>query len=178
MYSTGDIVVYRHHVCEVTGVREAYFEGRDYLELRALFENALKLFVAVDEVAPPTLRPTMTKQQALALIDSIAGAESIDESDLYGQSDTPSLADRRIKEEYDRHLKTFSPQDLIPIIKSVHERTERREDAGRRITAVDKKYFNLAEGLLCDELSVSLGIPRDEVHDFMVDRIKRAEARK
>ena len=47
MVSPGDIVVYRHHVCKVAAVREAYFESRDYFELHALFENSLKLFVAV-----------------------------------------------------------------------------------------------------------------------------------
>ena len=40
MVSPGDIVVYRHHVCKVAAVREAYFEGRDYFELHALFENS------------------------------------------------------------------------------------------------------------------------------------------
>ena len=54
MYACGDTVVYRHHVCEVAALRENYFEGKDYLELRALFENSLKLFVAVDEATPTT----------------------------------------------------------------------------------------------------------------------------
>lgn len=178
MISPGDAVVYRHHVCEATAVREAYYEGKDYLELHALFEKSLKLFVSVDEAAPPTLRPVMTRAEALMLIDSIADAEAIDEEALKPGANTPTLLERRIKEEYDKHLKTFSPEDLVPIIKSVHERTARREHAGRQITATDKKYFDLAENLLCDELSVSLGIPRENVKDFLVERVKRAEARK
>ena len=91
---------------------------------------------------------------------------------------TPTLLERRIKEEYDKHLKTFAPEDLIPIMKSVTARTARREGAGRQITATDKKYFDLAEGLLCDELSIALDIPRDEVRDFLIERVKKAEARK
>lgn len=178
MFSLGDIVVYRHHVCEVADIRKEYFEGRDYFELHALFENSLKLFVAVDEAEPPTLRPAMAKREALALIDSIADADPIDESALRSDASTPTLRERRIKEEYDRRLKTFDPEDLIPIMKSVHERTAAREDAGRQITATDKKYFDLAEGLLCDELSVSLGIPREDVKDFLVERVKKAEAKK
>ena len=74
MYACGDTVVYRHHVCEVAALRENYFEGKDYLELRALFENSLKLFVAVDEATPDNLRPIMSKRAALALIDSIVDA--------------------------------------------------------------------------------------------------------
>ena len=64
MYACGDTVVYRHHVCEVAALRENYFEGKDYLELRALFENSLKLFVAVDEATPDNLRPIMSKRAA------------------------------------------------------------------------------------------------------------------
>ena len=178
MVSPGDIVVYRHHVCKVAAVREAYFESRDYFELHALFENSLKLFVAVLEAEPPALRPAMSRKEALALIDSIADAQTIDEDALKPGANTPTLLERRLKEEYDKRLKTFSPQDLVPIMKSVHERTVRRSGAGRQITATDKKYFDLAENLLCDELSVSLGIERDGVRDFLVDRVKKAEARR
>lgn len=178
MYSCGDTVVYRHHVCEVAALREGYFEGKDYLELRTLFESSLKLFIAVDEADADALRPVMTKREALALIDSIADAEAIDEEALKPDAPTPTLLERRIKEEYDRHLKTFAPEDLVPIMKSVHERTVRRVGSGRQITATDKKYFDLAENLLCDELAVSLGIPRDDVKDFLVERVGKAEARK
>ena len=162
MYACGDTVVYRHHVCEVAALRENYFEGKDYLELRALFENSLKLFVAVDEATPDNLRPIMSKRAALALIDSIVDADTIDENAL--KPDAP------------KRLRTFAPEDLVPIMKSVHERTVRRVDSGRRITATDKKYFDLAEGLLCDELAVSLAVPRENVKDVLVERVKRAEA--
>lgn len=175
MLSPGDTIVYRHHVCTVTAVRKNYFENRDYFELNALFENSLKLFVAVDEAKPPALRPVMSKQEALALIDSIADAEGIDEGTLTG-ANTPTLVERRMREEYDKRLKTFQPEDLVPIMKSVRERTARRTHAGRQITATDKRYFDLAEGLLFDELSVALDMPREEVKDFLVERIKKTEA--
>ncbi len=177
MFSNGDVVVYRHHVCEVASVREAYYEGKDYLELHALFENSLKLFVSVEDAKTPTLRPIMTRQEALELIDSIHDVNVIDENALHSKDDTPTLRERHMKEEYDKRLKTFAPEDLIPIMKSVHQRTKKREDAGRHITATDKKYLDLAENLLCDELSLSLDIPRDQVKDFLVERIEQGEAK-
>ena len=96
MYACGDTVVYRHHVCEVAALRENYFEGKDYLELRALFENSLKLFVAVDEATPDNLRPIMSKRAALALIDSIVDADTIDENALKPDAPTPTLLERRM----------------------------------------------------------------------------------
>ncbi len=63
MYAPGSLVVYRHHVCEVAAVREDYYDGKDYLELHALFQNSLKLFVSAEEAHLPTLRPVMTKRR-------------------------------------------------------------------------------------------------------------------
>lgn len=178
MFSPGDVVVYRHHVCTLAAIREAYFEGKDYLELHALFEKSLKLFVAIDEAEPPTLRPTMTRIEALALIDSIVDVKPIDEESLGQSTDAPTLIDRRMKEEYIKHLRAFTPEELIPIMKSVVERTARRSDVGRHITATDKRYFDLAENLLCDELAVSLDIDRNAVKEFMLERIRQSETQK
>ena len=169
MFEPGAVVVYRHRVCEVASVREAYFEGRDYYELHALFENRLKLFVAVDDQAAG-LRPVISRDDALALIDAMADAEPIDENAVAGGA-TATLRERRIKEEYERLFKDGSPEDLVPIIASIHEHAAAREKKGRRITAVDKKYADLAERVLFDELSVALGIDRDDVADFIEQRL-------
>ena len=91
MYAPGSLVVYRHHVCEVAAVREDYYDGKDYLELHALFQNSLKLFVSAEEAHLPTLRPVMTKKEALALVDSIADADGIDENSFELGANTPTV---------------------------------------------------------------------------------------
>lgn len=52
MLEIGKKVVYQHRVCTVTGIREAYIDGRDYYELEALYERALKLFIFVTGPKP------------------------------------------------------------------------------------------------------------------------------
>lgn len=178
MANVGDTVIFKHHVCTIAEKREKYFDNKDYWELHAVFERSLKLFVACDAAKPPIMRPVMQKQESLDLIDSIAGAEPADVDDnLPATANTSSLKQRHVKETYDAYLKTLSPKDLVPIIKTCHERTLAREEHGHQATAVDKKYLDLAEGLLCDELAISLDIPREEVQDFLVKRIKEAEAK-
>ena len=174
MLQVGDAVVYHHQVCRVASVREAYYEGRDYYELTALFKKSLKLFVAIDDAKPPALRPVMGREEALALIDSIGAAETIDAKTLAQDTDTPTLLDRRIREEYTRRLHEFTPDQLLPIMKFAYERSKSRTDEGRNATATDKKYFTLAHDLLCDELSLSLDINRDDVPDFLNERIEEA----
>lgn len=171
MFSVGDTVVYRHHVCTIASVREAYFEGRDYFELRTLYENSLKLFVAVKDAKAPLMRAVMSRKEALALIDSILEMKSIDEQVQPSPGTTHALAERQAKEVYASYLKQNDPKNLIPIIKSVYEHTAKREKSGRRSTTVDKKFLDLAESLLYNELAVSLGMDREEVGDFVSKRI-------
>ena len=59
-------------------------------------------------------------------------------------------------------------------MKFAYERSKSRTDEGRNATATDKKYFELAQNLLCDELSISLGIDRDQVTAFLQERIEQA----
>ena len=177
MANVGDIVVFKHHVCTIAQKRENYFDGKDYWELHAVFEKSLKLFIACDAAKSPAMRPVMQKQEAIDLIDSIADAKPVNlEDDAAATAKTSSLQQRQIKEVYESYLKTLSPKDLVPISKTCHERTIARKECGHQATAVDKKYLDLAEGLLCDELSISLEIPRDQVKDFLVMRIRQVEA--
>lgn len=85
-------------------------------------------------------------------------------------SATPNQRDIRIVSQ------NVVAKDLVPIIKTCHERTITRKECGHQATSVDKKYLDLAEGVLCDELSISLEIPRDQVKDFLVKRIRQMEA--
>lgn len=174
MFSIGDIVVYRHHVCEIAKIRENYFDNEDYFELHTLFENTLKLYVAISKAKPPVCRSVMSKEQALELIDKIPSAKPIDEQALVQGAQTSALVERKIKEEYDRRLKSPNLEDMIPILKSVHEHCIKREEMGRKITMTDKRYFDMAEKMICDELAVALDIDRDKVKDFMVERCEQA----
>lgn len=88
MANVGDTVIFKHHVCTIAEKRENYFDNKDYWELHAVFERSLKLFVACDAAKPPIMRPVMQKQEALDLIDSIAGAEPADVDDSCPQRPT------------------------------------------------------------------------------------------
>lgn len=177
MFNPGDIVVHHHRVCEVVAVHEAYFEERDYLELRALFERSLKVFVALDD-AEESVRPVMTREEALALVDSIVDMDPIDESQVVPEGATATLAERRMREEYEHRMKAKEPEALVPILKSAYLHAKKREAMGRSATSTDKKYYTMAEGLLCDELSLSLGIDREETPEFLKNRIHEMEAKR
>lgn len=180
MLEAGSTVIYRNHVCTVAGVHERYFEEKDYYELRTVFEGSLKFYLPVSADALSRVRPAMTKQEALLLVEEMPAIEALGEEvlDLAGAKPTRALAERQIKEEYVRRLSVCSPRELVIVVKSAYERTRDREMAGKQAMSVDRQFLVLAEKLLCDELAVSLDMPRDEVPGFLHDRLSRqADAR-
>ncbi len=170
--SIGDAVVYRNRVCIVRNIHESYLDDRDYYELEAVFGKSLKLYVPVENAVEPTCRAVMSKSDALALIDSVA---SIDEGAAESSASgviTPALLDRRVEEDYLQRIRTYSPDQLLRVMKSAHRRSLEREGNGKSMTATDRKYQQIVESLLFDELSLSLGIDREDVPRFFARRIE------
>lgn len=172
MLEIGEKVVYQHRVCTATGIREAYFDGRDYYELEALYERALKLFIPVEKAVPPDFRSVMTEREALSLIDSIKDIDDITPEEIESSA-TSVPFDRREESEYSRRLHYFSPDQLIRIMRFSYERSQARSARGRAATETDKRYLRLAQDLLCDELAVSLNLDREKTPEFLLHRIEK-----
>lgn len=68
-------------------------------------------------------------------------------------------------------IKTNDCEDLVRIIKTIYTRKQKRLKAGRKVTAVDAKYFHLAEENLYGELAVALNISRKEVEGYIAEAI-------
>ena len=83
---------------------------------------------------------------------------------------------QELSEHYRSIIGTHSTTDLVEIIKSVYSKKREAEAAGRRVSQMDDRYMKLAEELLHGELSVALEIPKDEVREYIRQRVKAAEA--
>lgn len=173
MFEVGSTVIYRNHVCLIAGMHEKYFEDKDYYELRAILEGSLKFYIVAAEAKSPLVRPAMSKKEALELIEELPALAVIDEAELNlaGAGVSRSVAERQLKDEYARRVSQCSPRELAVVVKSTYERIRDRELTGKQPMSVDKKFLALAEKLLYDELSVSLDMPRDEVPDFVQERM-------
>jgi len=178
MLEVGSTVIYRNHVCVVAEVHERYYEDQDYYELRTVFEGSLKFYLPVSLEGPSVVRPVMTRQEAMRLIGEIPSigaidGDGIDLAGAAGARTAHSLVERQIKDEYVRRLSECSPRELVVVVKSAYERTRDRESAGKHAMSVDKQFLSLAEKLLCDELAVSLDMPRDEVPGFLREKVSK-----
>ena len=59
---------------------------------------------------------------------------------------------------------------LVGIIKLICDRKEERIRQGRKVTAVDERYFKLAENLLYAELEVALDKDTEEIHRLIQEQ--------
>lgn len=63
------------------------------------------------------------------------------------------------------------PKALVVIIKMIYQRKQQRLAQGKKCTATDTKYFQIAEKLLYEELGTAIGKPKQEIVDTIVEHI-------
>lgn len=139
--------------------------GTKYYVLRPLFQSGT-IYCPVEQ-PKVFMRPVMNREEAeelVALIPTIS-VEPFRTGRL-----------QELSEHYRSILGTHSTVDLVEIIKSVYHKKKEAAAAGRRVSQLDDRYMKLAEELLHGELSVALEIPRDEVREYIRQRVKAAEA--
>ena len=61
------------------------------------------------------------------------------------------------------------------IIKMIYERKQKRLAQGKKCTATDARYFQMAENLLYMELGVALGKPKEEICKTIINYINQSK---
>lgn len=164
MFGIGEFVVCGNKgVCSVENITTLNISGvdkdRKYYILRPLYMSGSTVYVPVDSLKE-SLRPVFTREEAEGLIQKIPGIEPL------------SIINDKLSEQvYKECLKKNDPVELVKIIKTIYLRKQKRIEAGRKITAVDAKYFHIAEESLYGELAVALDMGRSEVEDYITDAI-------
>ena len=65
-----------------------------------------------------------------------------------------------------------NPEKLIAMIKNVSERNKKRSAQGKKITAIDERYFKKAENNLYTELAFALGRDKQEMQTVIADHLE------
>ena len=170
MYQKGDLIVYGSSgVCRVEdigplkgagGVREK----RDYYTLSPVFGSGV-IYIPADTGV--FMRPVLTKEQVDALIDRIPTLED-------KECDLSNL--RQLTEHYHAAFESHQCEDLLRLIKALYLRGQNALSQGRRVGLTEMKYRKHAEELLHGEFAVALGIPYDEVAEYISARLAQAIA--
>ena len=160
MYQVGDKIIYGGNgVCVIEEVKiiesPRTGDAQQYYVIRPLFQDC-KISVPVDTTM--FMRPVISADEAVALVDSIPGVEV----ETYYN---PAL--RQLQEYYDAKLNTHRCEDLIELTMSLHRKKLRTLEQKRKFGAIDERYMKRAEDLLCGELAVALEMSRDEVSGYI-----------
>ena len=160
MFKEGDIVVFGNNgVCRVdaVGPTDLFGSGQErlYYTLIPVYGSESKIFTPVDN-QKVVCRAVISKEEAEKLIADIQDIEALWVPD-----------ERRREESYKAAVSKCDCLELIKIIKTLYLRKQARIAEGKKVTSSDERYLKLSEDRLYGEFAVALGIPKDEVKDYI-----------
>ncbi len=166
MFEKGEYVVAGNKgVCVVDDITTLNISGvdkeREYYILKPVYVSGSTVYMPVD-TAEDSLRKVLTKEEADALINGISQIPLI-----------TTTNDKLLEQEYRGCMKTNCCEEWIRIIKTIYLRKQKRLEAGRKVTAVDAKYFRIAEDNLYGELAIALDIPKTEVATYITGEMDK-----
>lgn len=167
MFQKGDYVICGNNgICCVQDITTLNISGvdkkRKYYLLKPVFQSSSTVYVPLD-AAGNSIRKAVSRQEADELIQSIPAIPLI-----------PLADEKTLERTYKEYMHEGSCEAWIRLIKTIYLRKEKRIMKGCKVTAVDSRYFKLAEDFLYGELSIALGISRDEVRSYIADSIDEA----
>lgn len=168
MYQVGDWIYYGNiGACQVIEVGKKKIPGlkeeRLYYTLQPLNSDC-SISIPADS-GKVFMRPVISKAEAEHLIGLIPTM-------------TPKAyyngALRQLSEHYEALLNSHDCQELIQMTMSIYEKKKEAALQKRKLGAVDEKFMKRAEDLLFGELSIALGIERNQVQNYIETKIKQA----
>lgn len=168
MFKIGELIIYgTTGVCKVQGIGSLKAAGipkdRMYYTLEPCGRPGSKIFTPVDN-EKVIIRPVLGREEAMQMIEEIPEIEIL------------WVKDEKHREfNYKEAVRTCDCRDLVKIIKTIYLRKQTRLAEGKKVTAVDEKYFHLAQDNLYGELAISLDMGKEEVKDFVVGRAGELE---
>lgn len=165
MFKEGEYIIYGNTgVCKVEEITKMAAPGtkidRLYYVLEPVYDKGCRLFTPVDN-RKVKMRPVLTKQEADELI------EKLKEIDVLWVKD-----EKNREQMYKEAIHTCDCEEWVRIIKTLYLRKKSRLAEGKKVTSSDAKYLHLAEESLYGELSVVMGIPKEEMEAFIISRVK------
>lgn len=169
MFDIGQYVVCGNKgVCTVEDITTLDISGIDkakkYYILKPKYVAASTVYVPVD-TALTSMRNILTREEAQRLIDSIP--------------EIPALViqnEKLIEQDYKSCMRSNSCEQLVRLVKTIYLRRQKRMAAGRKETAVDGRYFKIAEDNLYGELAVALDMERNQVCSYITQQLKEYSA--
>ena len=164
MYKKGEYIICGSNgICQVEDITTLDIPGIDhkrmYYLLKPVFSSGSTVYKPTDSDAS-ALRPALSREEATSLIASIPGIPTISITD-----------EKALEKTYKEYVHSNNCESLVQLIKTIYLRKQRRIMKGFKVTAIDSKYFKMAEDYLYSDLSVALNIPREQMRDYITSHM-------
>ena len=145
MFENGEYVVCGSKgVCVVENITTLDIPGVDkerlYYILKPVYMASSTVYVPVD-ATKPEMRKVLSRTEADKLVKSIPSIPTI-----------LCTNEKMLEQEYKTCMRTNNCEEWVKVIKTIYLRRQARLEAGRKVTAVDTRFFKIAEDYLYGEL--------------------------
>lgn len=160
MFEIGEYIVYGSKgVCRIEEITHLDISGADkerlYYVLAPQGDSNGRIYAPTDN-PKIAMRRVITKEEADKLIQELPEIEMLWVQD-----------ERQRETKYKEALRTCDYRAWVSIVKTLHLRMQERTAQGKKITALDEKYMRMAENELYSELSLTLGVPKNEMEGYI-----------
>ena len=162
MFKVGDLIVYGNTgVCTVEKIGRPDLSGisddKEYYTLLPYYSRNSRIFTPCDN-DKVVMRPIMSKKEAEKLLREIPKIEIL------------VITDEKKREEcYKETMKTCDCREFVSILKTIYNRKKTRLAEGKKVTASDERYYNMAEDKLFGELAIALGLEKSQMKTKIKD---------
>ena len=132
---------------------------KEYYTLSKVYSRGGVLYVPADS-EKVVMRPVISREEAEELIGHIKEIDML-------QIDN----EKRKEEIFKQAFKTCDSREWVKVIKTLYERKKIRLSKGKKVTASDERYLRTAEDNLYGELAISLNIDKNDVEQYIMDKI-------
>ncbi len=164
MYQVNDYIVYGNHgVCKILEIGTPDIVGIDksklYYTLQPVYSKGRTIYTLIDN-EKTIMRKILTKEEALNLIDDIPSIDLI------------KVANDKLQEaEYKTLIRKCDCRAWLKVIKTLYAKNQKKISEGKKIGSTDLKFLHEAEEYLYGELSIPLNIPRENMEDYITNRL-------
>lgn len=165
MYETGEYVICGNNgVCLIKDITTLDISGvdknRKYYILKPVYAGASTVYVPVDAIQA-SLRRVLSKEEADMLLEAIPQMTALTIKD-----------EKAAESQYRACMQSNDSSEWLRLLKTLYFRKKNRLEKGHKVTAIDDRYYKLADEYLCGELAVVLGKTRSEVEAFIAGKME------
>lgn len=160
MYSIGDLFVYGSSgACRITDIKKETFGKNEmtYYILSPVFDQKETIYVPVDnETLVSRMKRILTPDEIIALIKTFPQRKSVWIENV-----------NQRREAYKKIIRQANREELLSLIKTLHERRTALKEAGKNLSVYDERFFRHAQSIINSEISLVLQIPREEIPSYI-----------